>query len=139
MLDYTNKKKLLMLSSYFFLIPSIYGFYHKVYYLSILSNITTIISCNYWRNAIPGFNKNLDLYFSKLSFIIYFLTGILKIRNIFIFQLGCLNTVMIFFCYSMSNHLYLVKSNNWIYFHMAFHLFVAIGQLIVIYGSYILI
>ena len=129
----------LTFSSLFFMIPGVYGFLNNVYSLGILSAATTAVSVNYWRHAVPGWRKEMDLFFAKFSFLIYFLVGVYNIRNRFILQIGWPNTVMIILCYAMSNHLWSVASYSWLYFHMAFHLFVALGQLIVIYGSFVLL
>jgi hypothetical protein len=129
---------ILTISSLFFLIPGIYGFNNHLYSLSILSIATAIVSVNYWRHPIPGWRKNLDLIFSKISFFVYLLVGIYNIRNVLLYlicphEIGFLfSGCMIIFFYSMSNYFWPVS--YWLFFHILFHMFVTIGKLTVIYG-----
>jgi hypothetical protein len=132
----------LTISSLFFLIPGIYGFNNDIYSLSILSIATAVVSVNYWRHPIPGWRKNLDLIFAKISFVVYLLVGIYNICNIFLIYVVCLHAIvfmfsgcMIIVCYAMSNYFWNMAMSYWLFFHVIFHMFVTIGQLSVIYGS----
>lgn len=128
---------LLVISSCFFMIPGMYAFYHGVHLLAILSCITTLISINYWRDAVNGWRRNADLLIAKLSFVIYFITGVVHIRDLHILLVGWPNTAFIVGTYYLANYLWSQRSDSWIFFHMAFHFFVSIGQLIVVHGSYV--
>ncbi len=129
---------LLVVSSSFFMIPGMYALYSGVYSLGILSCITTIISINYWRDAVNGWRRHADLLIAKISFVIYFLTGVVHIRDLHVLLIGWPNTALILVTYYLANSLWTQESEYWIYFHMAFHFFVSIGQLIVVHGSYVL-
>jgi hypothetical protein len=121
----------LIMSSCFFIIPSIYAFIRNIWWLGLLSFITALISINYWRYAIEGFRRNIDLFFSKFSFTIYFISGIYYIQNINIF-LALPICVMIIFCYYMSNKIWNDDSYLWVFYHISFHFFVCLEQCIVI-------
>ena len=58
--------KWLLLSSFLFLIPTVYGLYKELYVWSMMLFITTIISANYWRDACVGWRRDLDLWYAKL-------------------------------------------------------------------------
>ena len=128
---------LLVISSCFFLIPGIYAVMYKVYHLALLSAITTAISINYWRDAVDGWRRNDDLLVAKVSFVIYFVTGVVHIRDWHILVVGWPNTALMLLSYTIANWQWSIGSEYWIYFHMAFHLFVSLGQLIVVHGSYV--
>ena len=132
-----NLHSLLVISSCFFMIPGIYAFINDVPTLGLLSCITTIISINYWRDAVDGWRRHTDLVIAKVSFCIYFIIGVIHVRDWHILIVGWPNTALILGSYFYSNSLWNKGSPHWIYCHMAFHLFVSIGQLIVVHGSYV--
>lgn len=128
---------LLVISSLFFMIPGCYALLHGVNHFALLSCMTTIISINYWRNAVDGWRRHADLVIAKLSFLIYFITGVVHIRDWHILLVGWPNTFLMLGAYYLSNMLWQQQSGYWIYCHMAFHFFVSIGQLVVVHGSYV--
>ena len=72
----------LVVSSSFFLIPSLYGYYIKFYGFSILLLLTSLISANYWRKATYSWRRTTDLIFAKISFVIFVSNGLIYVRNI---------------------------------------------------------
>lgn len=129
---------LLVISSCFFMIPGTYAFMHGVAFLGVLSCITTLVSINYWRDAVEGWRRDADLFVAKVSFCIYFVIGVVHVRDWHILVVGWPNTALMLGSYFLSNKLWKDGSAMWIYCHMAFHLFVSFGQLIVVHGSYVL-
>jgi len=122
----------LAISSLFFLIPSIYAGTHHVYSLSLLSAVTSAVSVIYWHDPKLGWRRNLDLVFAKISFCIYFGCGLYNIpknENMLYFS-----AVMILICYGISNYFWIQKIRYWVYVHMIFHMFVALGQFTVVDG-----
>jgi Na+/glutamate symporter len=100
---------------------------------AVLSVITALISANYWRRVPTlGIRRQLDLVVAKVSFAIYFLTGVMYVRDTFLLSIGIPICVSIGICYQMSHVRYSQQSAYWVYYHMSFHLFVAIEQLIVV-------
>ena len=115
-----------MYSSFLFLIPSLYSLYYKEYFYSYLLLSNTIISINYWKKCKKGFWRTLDLYSSKISFIIFLhlsLSNIIKFKYIINIILRLLN---IFFFYNNSNILFYNNNSLWKYNHIIFHFFVSI-------------
>ena len=128
--------KFLILSSCFFLIPGYYAFMLGLYWYLATSAITTIASINYWRYAVPGLRRSLDMVVAKTSFTIYFVTGIMKISN---FSVLCVSWPLcggILICYYYSKKMWEKSSESWIFYHVMFHVFVALGQCIVLHGSF---
>jgi predicted membrane channel-forming protein YqfA (hemolysin III family) len=100
-----------------------------MYFYTVTSFVTSVISANYWRKPRYDYRRNLDLFFSKLSFIIYFSNGIIYIyetKNIIDFtKINMILTLFgIIYCYYFSTKLYKLKNNNWWKYHILFHLFV---------------
>lgn len=124
----------LMISSCFFLIPGGYGFANNLMFFGFVSLITTIVSINYWRYAVEGPRRTADLVTAKVSFIIYFVTGCMFVRNITILIIAVPGCLGIFLFYYLSNVYWNKDSSMWVYFHMAFHFCVAFEQFLVVYG-----
>ena len=122
----------LMFSNSLFLIPTIYGFRKQQYMLSTINLITTIASLHYWREPLPGAIKNLDLAISKLAGIAYFWYGYNHLDNIHIRLAGYVNGACMLLLYHASCNTYARCLAHWKYYHMAFHVSVAIGQMLIL-------
>jgi hypothetical protein len=121
----------LVMSSFFFLIPSIYAYVNNQYFFSILCLVTSLISANYWRNPIDSWRKNLDLVFSKISFIVFLVpNGIIYVSYTPYFICGYLSLFILLYSYYLSGKLFKQQDNDWYKYHMLFHLMVMYGQLI---------
>ena len=125
----------LVVTSTLFLIPALYGFFNSNYNLSIITCITSLCSINYWRKPDDEWRLALDKTTATTSGIIYFLCGYNYINNTCARQIGYCNATAIVGCYMGSKILYSRGSPNWVYSHMAFHLFTTTGKLLVIYYS----
>lgn len=125
----------LISTSTLFLLPALYGYTNSMHSLSTLSLLTTLCSINFWREPINGWRLTLDQTMATTSGIIYFLYGYNKIKNPRIKMLRYCNATAIVGCYMCSKILYSRGSPNWVYSHMAFHLFTTTGKLLVIYYS----
>lgn len=135
----TGQEKLfLVISSCFFMLPGAFGVASSLFLLGFLSFFTSFISINYWRDPVDGWRRWADLMVAKVSFTVYFITGVMHIRDLYILAVGWPNTMMLIYCYYMANKYWTAQESSWVYYHMAFHFFVASGQFIVIYGSYFL-
>jgi hypothetical protein len=76
------------------------------------------------------------LIVAKISFAIYFLTGLAHIRDpatLYIAWPGC---IAIIASYSLANWRWERDCYTWVLFHMAFHFFVALEKYIVLTGSF---
>jgi len=124
--------KILALSSCLFLIPSIYAYYNRLYFFSILLLMTTLISANYWRNAVESWRRDLDLVFSKISFFIVFCNGVHHVKYIPYLITGYIGMLCMVYFYCLSCKLYKKKNMNWYKYHFLFHVIVAYVQTIVV-------
>ena len=127
----------LLISSCFFLGPGIYAYYSEFYFYFIISTITSIVSANYWRYAvIKDWRLTADLIVAKVSFVIYFISGCIFFHgNLYLLSIAVPGCLLIIVFYFLSKHFWNVDSIFWIYFHVLFHLFVALEQYLVVYGS----
>jgi hypothetical protein len=130
-----DQSKWLVASSSLFLIPAIYAYQNKLYLCSLISTLTTLFSINYWRKATTqSWRKQMDLLFSKISFVIFTYKGIIYVTQGLSCTIGYSNVLAIAYCYYLSEKLFAEKNPNWIKYHAIFHLLVAYGQYIVIYN-----
>jgi hypothetical protein len=109
-----------------------------MYFYTVTTFATSLVSANYWRKPRYDYRRNLDLIFSKLSFIIYFSNGIIYIyesKNVVDFtKINMILTLFgIIYCYYFSTKLYKLKNNNWWKYHILFHLFVTYEKMIILH------
>jgi hypothetical protein len=91
-----------------------------------------VCSIIYWIRPEEGITKNVDLVMSKFSGIMYFLYGVYTINNYFSKLIGCTNLSLMMSCYNSSCSLYNLENQNWIYYHIGFHLFTVAGKMFVL-------
>lgn len=124
--------KILALSSCFFLIPSIYAYKNGLYFFCALLIATSFISANFWRNAIHSWRRNLDLFFAKVSFVIFLSNGIYYLRYTPYVVTGYSGLIVLLYCYYLSDK-YLKEHNTaWCKYHFIFHLLLTYEQFIII-------
>jgi hypothetical protein len=143
----------IVISSCFFLIPTIYSFYTNQYFYTTILLLTFGISANYWRKETIGFRRNLDLIFSKISFVIFLSSQVIYIHyssplllGYPIFQItdiskrrfvaSYISLILIGCFYDLSNYYYHRNNNEkiWIKYYMLFHLFCSINQSLILDG-----
>ena len=124
--------KELVITSSFFFIPAIYGFYHSINGLSLLTVGTALSSMCYWSNPESNIKLILDVTFARFSGITYFIYGYKYITTPLIRKNGYINSFLIMTCYISSNILYRLGRKEWIKFHMAFHFFTTVGKVMVL-------
>lgn len=139
----------LVYSSCIFLIPLIYSYYLKFYFYTIVLFITFGISANYWRKATLGLRRDLDLFFSKISFLIFFISNFVylhynyplllgyKINNnsdisTIIYITSYSNLFFIIYFYNLSYYHYRINDIHWIIYHILFHIFCNLNILLII-------
>jgi hypothetical protein len=134
---------LLVLSSYVFLVPAYIAFRNHLYWLSLSSFITSLVSIQYWRHPIPGFRRSLDLVVAKLSFLLYFFYGFYGMysllsqetyvdTNIMTILLHSMMIYGMIVCYYYANILWEYQYVEWILCHALFHILVAWEQCFII-------
>jgi hypothetical protein len=122
----------LVLSSFFFTIPSIYAFIINLYSYSFLLLCTSLISANYWRKATYSWRRNMDLIFAKISFIVFFSNGVYYVKSVGYVITGYSGIIVLLYCYYLSGKLLQLKNNNWYKYHLMFHLIMTYEQIIII-------
>jgi len=132
-----KETKHLVASSFFFMVPAIYGFYNNLYLLPVVLLLTTLFSVNYWRHATYSWRRITDKTFAKISFTIFFINGFVHVSRTVDLISMYTGLVGIIYCYYMSLKSYKNNIHNsnilvWWKYHMFFHLCVAYNQLIII-------
>jgi hypothetical protein len=124
--------KVLMYSSFLFIIPSIYAFIKAYYFHCFMLIFTSIVSANYWRNAIHSWRRNADLVVSKIAFTVYVYNGIIYIRWFPFVITGYSGLAILLYCFYLSNLRFREKNDNWYKYHVAFHCIMTYEQLIIL-------
>jgi len=126
-----RESRWLVLTSLCSLLPTIYSFYHSLFFLSLVSLSTTIISANYWRKATISSRRDFDLVYAKLSFFIYSYHGLYYVRGyrVITFLPG---VIYLIYNYYYSNQLYYAKKREWLSHHIWFHMMVLTEQMVVL-------
>lgn len=120
-------------TSFFFTVPAMYSYFkYNMIFPPLLLCTTSIISANYWRDAMDDWRRTLDLYFSKLSFSYFVGCAFYYIpfkENIIV---GIPNLLLILYCFHKSDTEHKKKSRSWLYYHIGFHSLITF-QLFVIF------
>jgi hypothetical protein len=124
--------KILALSSCFFLIPSMYAYYNGLYFFSMLLIATSFISANFWRNAIHSWRRDLDLFFAKVSFVVFLSNGIYYLRYTPYVVTGYSGLIVLLYFYYLSDKYLKEESTAWCKYHFMFHVLLTYEQLIII-------
>jgi hypothetical protein len=125
--------KWLVATSLGFMIPAIYGYINQSPGLSGVLVVTSLVSANYWRNAITGsFRYKADLIVAKIAYGIFFINGHKYIRYMPYMITGYIGIISTGYCYYMSGKLSSANDPNWYKYHIAFHLLLIYGQWIII-------
>ncbi len=128
-----RQTKWLVGSSFFLMIPGIYGYLNKEYVLSSVSIATGLCSINFWRNATYSWRRSIDRIMAKISFAIFTTIGPRKITKLSFLIAGWTGVGAGCMCYFMSNKYGDVETNElWWKYHMMFHLMIGYGQFITI-------
>jgi hypothetical protein len=127
-----NHTRWLVLSSFLFLIPSTYALYNKLYSFSLLLLFTSLISANFWRKATYSWRRNLDLFFSKISFTVFVYNGIFYIKYTPYLIYGYSTLILLLYCYYKSNQLHKIKNIYWYKYHILFHFFLCTNQFLIL-------
>ena len=126
-----HSSKLLTTSSFFFTIPGIYSYvYFNLIYSPVLLLTTSLISANFWRDALDDWRRHLDLVFSKLSFSYFVGLTLYHVPwklNLFI---ALPNLGLMSYCYNKSAIEHEKNNKSWKYWHLGFHSLM-MGQLFI--------
>ena len=128
-----DSSKLLTKTSFLFIVSGVYAYQYHLYWYSLVLLLNTILSVNFWRNPVYGFRRNLDIYFAKFSFCVFFINGVYYTKflntlyNLLVLQLICF--------YIVAQYLSDIKKDyTWYRYHAIFHVYCLICQLIVLHS-----
>lgn len=123
----------LLYSTSLFMIPTVYGYYHGKYVLSMTTFITMLASLNHWRNPVLGTRRDIDLVVSKSAGVIYFIYGYNSVHTTLFRMFGYSNGFLMLYLYIASCISHDLNSDSlWEYYHMMFHVSIVIGKMIVL-------
>ena len=131
-----SQTKWLVLSSFCFLIPSVYGFLHELYFHSALLVATSLVSINYWRNATDSWRRSFDMFFSKISFAVFVISGVWYVNMAHYLLTGYIGLFLICYFYCVSSIFYELNKNDWYKYYAMFHVIIAYEQWIVLDSIY---
>ena len=139
-IDYKNNKRVIFINKYnhynvlifsslTFLLPCYYAYLNKIYSLSIISLLVSIISTGHWYKVDNFTLRIMDLIMAKIGFGVY-LSMLILYTEVRMFEIFFVN--MLFLFYYFSNTRLTNEKNDWVYYHFIFHMFVTIDQIIII-------
>lgn len=131
-----SESRFLILSSSLFLIAFIVGLLYGAYIHSTLSLLSCLASINYWRSSGPSWRYDCDVFLAKLTFLVFFVTGIFYVNEIILQVIGWIVCILSLLSFYFSNYGWEKKSQLWIYCHFFFHVCTSINMCLVIHGSY---
>ena len=129
-----EQSKYLVFSSLFYFVPSIYSYMYCLYMHSLLLTVCTIISINYWRKATYGLRRNIDLFFAKITVVIFMYNGAIYVRYIPYIMIGYSNFAITLYLYYISGILLQEEKLHWYTYHMLFHLLTTCNAIIIIHS-----
>lgn len=127
----TDSTNYLVLSSFSFLIPGLYAYIYRLYFYCLVCFFTSMISANYWRKPTYSWRRDLDLVFSKVSFIVFAYNGITRVVYIPYLFSGYSLLVLSLYCFYLSNK-NTNENKNWVFYHSMFHYTIMVKQLIIL-------
>jgi hypothetical protein len=132
-IDTWDQTKWLVLSSFSFMIPSVYAYIHKMYFYSVLLLLISLISANYWRKAIANsWRRYIDVVLAKISFIVFLSNGIIYVKRIDYLITGYSGLIILVYSYLKAGKLWKAKETHWYRYHALFHLIMMYEQLIIL-------
>ena len=95
-----RQTKWLVGSSFVILMPGIYGYINKEYYLSTCSIATGLCSINFWRDANYSWRRTVDCIMAKINITVFTIIGpryVTKLSFIIAGWSGLVGTCMCYF------------------------------------------
>lgn len=126
-----DQTRWLVLSSTFFIAPSIYAHQRRFPYHSALLLATSLASVNYWRRATLSWRRNVDIIIAKCMFVSMFYIGVKRIHNKKHIIGGFSGMFFMVYLYYLSGKFFQMGDNRWVRFHFAFHVMTTIEALLV--------
>ena len=122
---------ILVFSSLLLLIPAYIAYQNKMYLHSIVTIFAALISCHNWLYRKTNKSTKLDIYYSRLSFTFYVITGCMNVKSYIIVLFGLLDAINCGIFYFTSWQTVEDKFTTNI-LHFLFHMCVLIGKIMVV-------
>jgi hypothetical protein len=109
-------------------------FYTQINIFSAILILTSLVSANYWRDAKKGWRRNADLVLAKITFSsgVYYSVQYITDTPILIAIFSLFP--FLFHCYSQSSALVHQQNREWVKYHFAFHILLAVGSVLTLRG-----
>ena len=127
-----HKSRWLVLSSAMMIAP-LYIHQH-INYNTIITCITSLISINYWRRAVYGWRRTMDIITANIAGIIMFTKGIIYIRYTPYVMISACGLLILAYSFYLSCVYNAVKRQSWWKYHLLFHT-IAICELFILLDS----
>lgn len=127
-----EQSKYITASSFLFMFPAFYAYYTSQYFFAYFLFATTIFSANYWRKATFSWRRNADLVFAKISFALFFVNGVIHVKFLLYVISWYSFLILLVYYYYLSGQLHLQNNDNWVKYHVLFHMLSIFAILIVL-------
>ena len=118
----SSSSKLLTTSSFFFSIPGLYSYmYYGLYFPPLFLFTTSVVSANYWRDALDDWRRKLDIYLARMTFLYFFGASIYYVPLKLNLLCSAPSLTGILYCYHKSHDEYNKGKKHWKYWHFGFH------------------
>ena len=119
-----NSSKFLTYSSFLFTTPAGYGYwYYNLYSSPLMLIIASVVSANYWRDALDDWRRTLDLYYAKITLTCCIYNGLMYCPTSYTLCIGFPSLYGILYCFNKSGEMYKYRkyTKSWVVYHMGFH------------------
>ena len=127
------QSKYIVCSSAGFLIPATIFYWNGHYLYGHGMIITSVVSMNYWKDVdYKSWRRTLDLVWSKVSFTVYFVTGLMNVKYEY-YTICLMITVALASMFHISDSLSQkhIHEYEWVWCHMIFHWLLTINLILV--------
>jgi len=125
--------KWLVVSSCFFLGPAVYAFSKGLHEFGWLLTGCSVASANYWKDAVYGWRRNMDLCFARASFIVFVYHGIVIVQPGWKKHFSYASLFIVLFLYYLSWTNRVQGKKRWVLCHFLFHSLMTIEQFIILH------
>lgn len=118
----SSSSKLLTTSSFFFSVPGLYSYMcYGLYFPPLFLFTTSVVSANYWRDALDDWRRKLDIYLARTTFLYFFGASMYYIPPKINLLYSAPSLTCILYCYHKSHNEYENGKKHWKYWHFGFH------------------
>jgi len=123
-----KEARYMVLSSCFFLYPIYYGFSCHSYLYSIPLFLSWFASVNYWRNPCYSWRRDVDIFFSTTTALLFSCSCFFVVKNPYYIIVGYPNMVLFYYLFYLSNIKFEQGCSHWWKYHIWFHFLCSLNQ-----------